>query len=63
LKSHLDESDRKSLANYLREQGVESISIEIHSFPADSRMKDVTVRRAYESELIRSREPRFNVRP
>ncbi len=63
LETHLDDSDRKSLANYLRQQGVDSISIEIHSFPADSRMKDITVRRAYESELIRSREPRFNVRP
>ncbi len=63
LETHLDDSDRKSLANYLKQQGVDSISIEIHSFPADSRMKDITVRRAYESELIRSREPRFNVRP
>ena len=63
LKTHLDNSDRKSLANYLRDQGIDSISIEIHAFPADSRMKDLTVRRAYESELIRSRQPRFNLRP
>ncbi len=63
LKTHLDDSDRKSLANYLKQQGIDSISIEVHSFPADSRMMDITVRRAYESELIRSREPRFNVRP
>ena len=63
LKAHLDDSDRKSLANYLQQQGSESISIEIHSFPADSRMNELPVRRAYESELIRSRQPRFNVRP
>ncbi len=63
LKTHLEESDRISLARYLKQQGADSISIEIHSFPTDSRMKDITVRRAYESELIRSREPRFNVRP
>lgn len=63
LKSHLDDSDRKSLSHYLASQGAQSISIEIHSFPPDTRMKDVTVRRAYESELIRSRQPRFNIRP
>lgn len=63
LKTHLDDSDRKSLAHYLEQQGAASISIEIHSFPADSRMSELRVRRAYESELIRSRKPRFNVRP
>jgi len=62
LKTHLDESDRKSLANYLKEKGVESITIEIHSFDPQSRAKELRVRRAYESELIRSRKPRFNIR-
>lgn len=63
LKKHLDESDRQSLANYLRQQGIEKTTIEIHAFPKDSRAKKVSVRRAYESELIASRKPRFNVRP
>lgn len=63
LTKHLDESDRQSLANYLRKQGIEKTTIEIHAFPSDSRAKRVTVRRAYESELIASRKPRFNVRP
>jgi hypothetical protein len=63
LTTHLDHSDHKSLAHYLGNQGYDSISLEIHYFPVDSRMKEVVVRRAYESELIRSREPRFNVRP
>ena len=63
LMEHLDGSDRKSLANYLRDQGIKNISIEVHAFPSDSRARKVTVRRAYESELIASRKPRFNVRP
>jgi predicted GIY-YIG superfamily endonuclease len=63
LTSHLDDSDRKSLANYLKEKKVENISIEIHTFEKGSRIKELAIRRAYESELIRSRNPRFNIRP
>ena len=65
LKEHLGGSDRQSLAQYLREQGKEldQISVEIHAFDADSKGRHVTLRRAYESELISSRKPRFNVRP
>jgi hypothetical protein len=76
LAKHLDESDRQALASYLRGQlttdaqtaapnpvAHPEIIIEVHTFADDSRIKDIAVRRAYESELIRSREPRFNVRP
>jgi predicted GIY-YIG superfamily endonuclease len=63
LTQHLDESDRKALGNYLAEQGSEGIIVEVHTFAKDARIKEIGVRRAYESELIRSREPRFNVRP
>ena len=63
LAQHLDESDRKALGNYLAEQGSEGIIVEVHTFAKDARIKEIGVRRAYESELIRSREPRFNVRP
>lgn len=63
LAQHLDESDRKALGNYLTEQGSEGIIVEVHTFAKDARIKEIGVRRAYESELIRSREPRFNVRP
>ncbi len=63
LQQHLDQSDSQSLARYLAEHGFENVSIEIHAFAADSRAREVTVRRAYESELIHSRNPRFNVRP
>ena len=63
LKQHLSESDRQSLASYLKANGVKDIVIEVHAFPKDSRAKRTSIRRAYESELIASRNPRFNVRP
>jgi len=63
LAQHIEKSDRRSLAAYLAEQAAEEISVEMHIFAPDSPAKKVSLRRAYESELIRSREPRFNVRP
>lgn len=63
LGQHLEQSDRQSLASYLSERNAESITIELHTFAPDSRIKELAVRRAYESELIRSRKPRFNIRP
>lgn len=63
LGQHLEQSDRQSLASYLSERNAESITIELHAFAPDSRIKELAVRRAYESELIRSRNPRFNIRP
>jgi len=63
LKQHLGDSDRKSLSNYLAAQGFENVTVEVHSFAKDSRIGELMVRRAYESELIRSRKPRFNIRP
>lgn len=63
LGQHLDQSDRQSLANYLKELKTDSVTIELHTFDPDSRIRELAVRRAYESELIRSRNPRFNIRP
>ncbi len=63
LKQHLTESDRASLANYLASTEAATVSVELHIFPKDSPASKVTVRRAYESELIRSRQPKFNARP
>jgi hypothetical protein len=63
LTKHLDESDRQALASYLKANDVEDIKVEVHTFEAGSRIGELTVRRAYESELIRSRHPRFNIRP
>jgi len=57
VSKHLDHSDRKSLAHYLWKNGVKDITVELHAFDPDSRAKIKTVRRAYESELIRSRKP------
>jgi hypothetical protein len=63
LKQHLTESDRASLANYLASTEAATVSVELHIFPKDSPASKITVRRAYESELIRSRQPKFNSRP
>lgn len=63
LKHHLDQANDFALANYLDSSGGNNLSIEIHSFPKDSRAMETMVRRAYESELIRSRNPRFNILP
>ncbi len=63
LKSHLDESHNESLANYLGTKKLEQITIEVHSFEPDSQARKTMVRRAYESELIASRNPKFNLQP
>lgn len=58
---HLDHSDRKSLAHYLWKNGTKDITVEIHSFDPESQARLKSMRRAYESELIRSRKPRLNI--
>lgn len=63
VKKHLDQSDRQSLANYLKTNGIKGITLELHAFEADSPARLKPMRRAYESELIRSRKPRFNLAP
>ncbi len=63
LQQHITASDRPSLATYLSGEQSDKVSVELHVFPSDSPAKQLTVRRAYESELIRSRNPKFNTRP
>lgn len=63
MKSHLEESSSRGLGRYLSEQPADQIFVELHWFPADSRAKETMIRRAYESELIRTRKPRFNIQP
>ncbi len=63
MQEHLDESHNLSLAKYLKSESRDSISIEIHDFDPKSQAAKTMVRRAYESELIASRKPRFNVQP
>ena len=64
LSAHLASSDRVALADYLtRHVGVGPVIVEMHVFPADSPAAQSRMRRAYESDLIASRKPKFNVRP
>jgi len=63
LAQHVAGSDRASLAEYLSQSKEDEITVELHIFPSDSPARQVIPRRAYESELIRSRSPKFNVRP
>jgi len=63
LQKHLDQSHNLSLAKYLDSESRESISIEVHDFDPESKASKTRVRRAYESELIASRKPRFNLQP
>lgn len=62
LKTHLTESDRKSLSKYL-ESEEKRITLELHVFGPNSPAQKTIVREAYESELIRSRKPRLNLAP
>jgi len=63
LSQHLQRSDRLSLRKYLDTVADGSVTIELHTFGPKSPANELVIRRAYESEMIRSREPRLNVRP
>lgn len=63
LTKHLDQSDRKSLFEYLRANSQDQITLELHVFAKDSPANDTAAREAYESDLIRTRKPQFNVAP
>lgn len=63
LTTHITDSDRKSLFDYLQKSETSQVFIDLHVFPSDSPGATLSVRRAYESELIRSRNPQFNLRP
>jgi hypothetical protein len=60
---HLDHSDRRALACYFWEAGLSKIVVEMHAFDPDSDARTTPARRAYESDLIDKRSPRFNIRP
>ncbi|MEM9365890.1 MAG: GIY-YIG nuclease family protein [Planctomycetota bacterium] len=64
LTQHQQRSHNLSLDRLLKRENRESVlSIELHIFASDSPAKSTLARRAYESELIRSREPLFNLQP
>lgn len=63
LEEHLRGSDRKALAEYLDSTDRAKVLLELHVFQKDSPGRELRVRRAYESELIRTRQPRLNQAP
>lgn len=64
LTSHLKGSDRKALAGYLAtDSNADDVTVELHVFGEGSPGEKLQIRRAYESELIRTRSPRLNVSP
>jgi len=64
LKQHLNDSDRTLLADYLSQHAdTKTVQLEIHAFDPKSNARLVAYRRAYESDLIAIRQPRFNIRP
>ncbi len=64
LTKHLKDSDRRTLAAYLQDQGKSmDVTVELHVFKPGSPAEQLAVRRAYESELIRTRNPQFNLAP
>lgn len=58
IEKHLDHSDNKGLARWLWDNEDEEIFLEIQTLPQDVSTR---MRKAMESELIRSRTPLFNV--
>lgn len=63
LSKHLDNSDRKALSHYLKSNAASEITLDMHIFAQDSPAIQTVVREAYESDLIRTRHPRFNIAP
>lgn len=59
IAKHLDHSDNKGLAHWMWEYGTESLHLEIQTLDPSTATR---VRRALETELIRSRKPIFNVK-
>lgn len=58
LKKHLDHSDNKGFARWLWEYGAAGLNVEIHVLNPNTLTR---TRRALELELIRSRNPVFNI--
>jgi hypothetical protein len=58
---HLDHSDRKALCHYLLNNGMTDLTVELHAFQNDSDARKADCRKAYEADLIHSRQPQFNI--
>jgi GIY-YIG catalytic domain-containing protein len=59
IRKHLDHSDNRGLARWLWQEGGDAMHIEVHVLAATISTR---VRRALEMELIRSRDPVFNIK-
>jgi len=59
LKKHLEHSDNKGLARWIWEFGIENLHLEMQILEDKT---ETRVRKALELELIRSRQPIFNVK-
>ena len=59
LSKHLEHSDNKDLARWFWEHGAQKLFLELHVLPIDTTS---VARRAVELELIRSRNPVFNIK-
>lgn len=59
LKKHLDHSDNKGLARWIWEYGIENLHLEMQILED---LTETRVRKALELELIRSRQPVFNIK-
>jgi hypothetical protein len=59
LKKHLEHSDNKGLARWMWEYGTDDLRVEIQLLAKET---TTMVRRALETELIRSRSPLFNIK-
>ena len=63
LTKHLLGSDRIGLADYLKVDDLNDVTLELHIFAVGSPAESTVVREAYESELIRTRKPKLNLSP
>ena len=63
LRQHLTGDGQPTLAAHLNAADPAGLTVEVHAFEPQSNARLAAHRRAYESELIYTRQPRFNVRP
>ncbi len=63
LTQHLGGEGQPALTAHLGAVDLNTLTIELHAFDPESNGRLTAHRRAYESELIHTRQPKFNVRP
>ena len=63
LYDQLNHHSNKSVVIYLHNEGYTDVRVDLHVFDSDSDANKTRSRRAYESELISTRDFKFNIRP